>query len=242
MLGGYPQIFGIHPNVGNDATPQHSPGTLGVGLDGRMFRYVDAGASDITVGNMQLAPAQDTALHDLVVNTALSQDLSLDITPGSTTALANALVGGIVVVNDDTGVGFNYRIKSHPAIASTTEFTLQLFDPIQTAFAAATTVTLVHNNWHGVVEGTSVTQPGAGVAQDSLTTLLFGWVCSKGHSSCLADTTITVGDEVVAGSSTAGALDSASDTAGTNVAQYKLGRAIVAGVDGERRPIDVMID
>ncbi len=242
MLGGYPQIFGIHPNVGDDSTPQHSPGTLGVGLDGRIFRYVDAGASAITVGNMQLAPAQDTALHEMAVNTALSQDLTLDITPGATTALANAFAGGLVVVNDDTGEGFNYRVKSHPAIASTVAFTLQLFDPIQTAFSADTTVTLVANHWHGVVEGTAVTQPGAGVAQNDLATLQFGWVCSKGVASCLADSTITVGDEVVAGSSVAGALDSASDTAATNVAQYKLGRAIVAGVDGERRPIDVMID
>lgn len=241
MLGGFPQIYGVKPNIADDVVGEHDPGTLGVGLDGRIFRYVACGAAGVAVGNLQTAPAQITNHHELVVNTALAGALTLDITPGNTAGNANIYFNGLVVVNDDTGEGFNYRIKSHPAITGNTEFTLTLFDPIETAFVAGTTVTLQHNPWNGVIEGTSSTEQPVGVTANDLTATRFGWVCSRGTAACLADETLTVGAALTNGTSVAGSVEELDDIV-VPLTDNLIGWAIVAGIAEERRPIQVRLD
>lgn len=240
MLNGVPVIYGIKP-LKSGSTAQHEVGALGVGSDGRLFRYVKAGGSDISVGKLQLAPAPITDHHDLAVNTASSGDKTLDITPGNTAGSANIYAGGLVVVNDDTGEGFNYRIKAHPAITASTEFTANLVDPIETAFGAATTVTLRHNPYNGIVEGTTQTQQPVGVAQASITSGEFGWVCSRGETAVLRDEDGAVGQLLTIGSSVAGAVEDMDDQSGAQ-AEWNIGFETVAGVAEEYNPAFITLD
>lgn len=233
-------LFGANA-LDTSAIDQNGLGTLAYDSHGRKLRWVKAGGSNVSRGKLQLAPAPKTNHHDIAVNTAEQGDTTIDVTPGATAVTANEYAGGYVVVNDDTGEGIAYEIDSHPASDASTEFTVTLSEAIKVAFGADTTVTLVHNPFNGVVEGTSQTQTPVGVAANSISSGEYGWVIVEGVAPALADATIDLGATVVAGSSTAGAVQAISDTAATAVDTVPVGQAIVAGVDGEYRPIHVTI-
>jgi hypothetical protein len=211
--------------------------------DGRAFRYAKAGASAITAGQLQLAPAPKTNHH----NCALAADASaganqITVTLGATAATANEYKDGFVIFSDVSPEGIALKIEGHPAAGSGEDLTLTLTDALPEDATTSSEVSLVHNSWNGVVEGTSTTQKPAGVALVDISAGEFGWLQTKGPAPLLADSTIDLGATVVAGSATAGAVDAMSDTAATAIDQMAVGKAIVAGVDGEFRPVELTID
>lgn len=219
----------------------HGVGNLSYDSQGRFLRWVKAGGSAISRGKLQTSPAPITAHHEMAVDTiAQGETIVTGITPGATAGAANLYAGGFLVVNDDTGEGMAYEINRHAAITASTAFSVTLKEPIEVAFGAGTTVTLVHNPWSGVIEGTSSTAHPVGIAANNIAAGAYGWVISKGIAPALADETIRVGSWVSPGTSVAGAVEEYDDV--TTVADSAVGWAIVAGVDTEYRPIYVDID
>lgn len=181
---------------------QHDLGAKAYSSDGRTFRYVKAGAVALVPGNFLQSPAV-VANHVNLTPTALPSagDTTITVTLGATAATANYYAGGVVVVEKGTlGVGQTLMIKSHPAAGSAATLVLTLEDPVVTTMTGTVTVSLIANNYNGVIQTPVTTLTGVvvGVAVAPLAIASFGWICSKGLTGALADGAITVGTVGVA--------------------------------------------
>lgn len=238
-LEGIPQVLEFNPFSQEQYGPNHNLGEAVYLADGRIFRYAKSAAGS-SKGKLQLAPTPDTALHNLTVNAAVaSGGTQVNITPGSTTAVVGAFDEGYMIVNDVDGEGQTYKIKHSPAIASATAFLLDLFDPISVALTTSSQVSLIHNNYNGVVEGSSTTIQPAGVPLTTISSGYFGWLQTHGVASVLCGTTGTLGAYGVAAAT--GAVTDMTDVSAP-IAEAWVGRFIVAGVSTEYRPFFLEID
>lgn len=190
----------------SSSTQQHDLGALGQTVDGRRFRYVKAGGTSLVVGKLQQAIAEDTGEQNLTP-TATSAGATSLTTSTTVTVTANQYQGGFVVVTVDPGVGYMYKILSHPA-ATGAAVTLSLEDKIQVALTTTSRIDLVQNPFNGVVVNpTTATSSPLGVAVYPITNAQFGWIQVGGPAVCLADGTVTVGTSVDASNGTAGAVE-----------------------------------
>jgi hypothetical protein len=113
---------------------------------------------------------------------------------------------GWIWPNDDTGEGNLYRVKSHAA--GTSDVVVYLKDPIRVDFAAATTVTALHNRQKLVIVCPStLTSAPAGIPPIAVTTLYYFWNQVKGVAVCLTDGTIAIGEELAVSNGTPGAVE-----------------------------------
>lgn len=245
-LSGPQQIFTIDPYT----TEQEQ--SLPLGTIGRFgdnyFRYAKAGGSNITAGKLQLGAAQKTNHHNIAVASAAAINQNkVTVTLGATAATANEYAGGQLVVNDATGEGTMYLIEGHPAADASASLEITLATNIVEALTTSSEVTLMHNRFNGLNEGT--TQSGgtvAGVPLVDVTANYFCWVCVWGNCPVLADENGTVNRAVTVGSSTAGAVEERDDLLqSTDASRFLLeptvGYQIVAMVDTEYRPIFLTI-
>ena len=116
--------------------------------------------------------------------------------------------------------------------------TLEDGDPIITALTTSSEVTLIANQYNGVIiHAATETGVPVGVSVKAVTASQFGWIQTRGTVSCLSDATVTTtGDGVAASATTDGA-----NTVGTGVLS-PIGYALTAGVSTEYRPIFLTID
>ena len=159
--------------------------------------------------------------------------VEVTLTPGATAGAANLYAGGVMVINDATGEGYTYKIKSHPAITASTDFVITLEDPLIVALDATSEVTLVHNQYNGLIIH-PVTETGGpvGIGIYAITALYFGWIKTKGVVALLQDAaTGGLGTSVAASTTTAGA--------GTLVVAglKEIGTMMATGVSTEYNPI-----
>lgn len=180
--------------------------------DGRSFRYCLAGATALVVGNLQQAQAEATDSQNLAVAAAAIGDLSI-VTTTTLTVTANEFAGGWAVISVTPGVGYQYRIRSHPAVTAAA-LTLTLEDPIQVALTTGSRVDLVHNPYRSIiVQPTTVTSSTVGVAVNNITAAQYGWLQNGGVGVCLTDGATSVGQQVTNSGTIAGAvIDAASTT------------------------------
>jgi hypothetical protein len=241
-LGGFPQIFDLDAYQ-TSSVQQHNLGAMGVDKYGDLFRYAKVGASNITAGKLQSSPARKTN-HDNVaaVSASAAGAKSVTVTLGATAATANEYAGGLLVASDESPEGESYRIVSNPAADSSATLKLTLERPLITAVTTSSEFCLVHNSWNAVIEQAVEEAAYAGFPQVDMTAAYFGWLKTRGVSAALAGNTIDLGATVTSDASTAGAVLALSDTDETAVDSVPLGEAIVAGVNGEYRPILVLID
>lgn len=215
MAAGYSQ-FGQHvQSVGQDnfvssSTQIHSLGTRAMMKDGRVYRYAQAGGSNLVAGNL-LQSAAPIANHLAQTAPVVAIGaVSFSFTPGATAGAANLYAEGYLQV--DTGVaaenGYTYSVSGHAAITSSTAFTLNLNDPIQVALSASSTVGLVHNSYKNVIQTpTTITAKVCGVAPYIISTTQYGWVQTWGPASVLINGTPAVTAPVINGGTTAGSVD-----------------------------------
>lgn len=233
-------------NVRSQADPSHDFGALVELDDMRAFRYGKAGASNVSVGKVQLAPAPKTNHTNNAVTAAVAAGANqVPITlAGATAAVVGEYDDGYLIVNAGPGIGQVLKISHNPAISGSGSGTIALVDAVVVALTTSSKVTLVHNAYNGVVEAAAATRRSAGVPLVSLTATYNGWLQTKGVASVLADGTIAVGNDLIASSAVAGAAKVVDTTsAATATAQSKIGQAnIVAGVDTEYRPVVLSID
>lgn len=208
-MNGNASVYGIKPHE-TGTTPLHQLGTKGISADGRVFRYTQAASTQVAAGKLTIAQDVTGDHEDLAVNTAAVGDTTLSVTLGSTAISGNEYDEGLVNVTDGTGEGFMYPIESAPATDASGTCVVQLAYPIHTAFAAATTVTLVRNKYRDIIisDGTQADLP-VGVTTSVLGSDEYGWVQTGGYCSVVNDgsTTIVAGQPVTIGDATSGGVE-----------------------------------
>jgi len=237
-LSGIPVVYGIDPY--NEGTIQeHNLGAIGYDADGRKFKYAKFGAG-LTAGNLLQAPAEDTNEQGLspAANAAIGA-ISVSITCGGTIA-ANLFADGYLVVASTPGNGISYKIKSHPALASATAATIELFEPLKVAITTSSTVDLVMNPCKNVIQNpTTASSSPVGVAVIAGTSGSYGWIQVAGAGMVLAQGTITVGGLVVASNGTAGAVEAAAND--STEAQAPVGVALTGIATAENGILNLML-
>lgn len=164
---------------------------------------------------------------------------SVTVTLGNTAATANQYRGGFVIVNDNNGEGQTLRIASHPAADASATLKLTLEDAPKTALVAATTeVSLLPPHAQDIIIfPTTPTGAPVGIGLYAIAASTYGFLTSRGLTSCLAEGTITVGTNISPGSTIAGAVQTTSTTTLTTIVGY----ANQAGVDTEYRCVFVKL-
>lgn len=239
---GQADVIAFNP-LATSSVAQHDLGQEIELTDGRVFRYAKAGASGISAGKLQLAPAPKTNHHNVAwASGGAINTNKVTVTLGATAATVDEYAQGYLVVNDATGEGTAYQISGHPAASSAATLELTIFGNFYEALVSGSEVSLVHNRYNAVVEGTTQTRTPAGVPLRDIAAGEYGWLQVAGIAPVLADEAIAVGSAVTIGSSTAGAVElrdwavNATDATRFDVEPH-VGRAVVAGVDTEYRPI-----
>lgn len=223
-----------------DTVKNASIGAKASTADGRTYRYMKAGATALVAGKVYDGPANVADHKNITPAVTAVGAVQVTVTLGSTAATANQYADGVLVVNDVTGQGFTYGIKSHPAAdsAATLVLTLHNDESIQVALDATSQVSLVANRYNGVIiHAATETGIPVGVAIKNVTAASYGWIQTGGPVSCLSDATVgTIGSSVAASASTAGAC-----TIGNGILA-PIGFADQLMVSTEYNPITLTID
>lgn len=177
------------PNFYDIDTSQMWPlGAVAETSEGRIFRYVQAGAVDLVPGNLIQASAQLTNHQNMTPTAAAAGATSVTFTLGATAVTANQYQGGWVAVTVTPDIGGLYRVLSHPAASSSASLTVTLEDPIITAWTTSTRVDLIQNPYKNViVSPTTVSGPIIGLAVYAVTATNYGWVQTGGVGAVLND-------------------------------------------------------
>lgn len=204
--------------------------------DGREVMLVSAGASPLVAGTL-LQDAAIVANHQNIAVTAYQAysangnvPAKVTVTLGATAATANQYAGGFVVVNDANGEGQTLRIASHPAADASGSLVITLEDSASTALTTSSEVCLIPA--HGanvIINPTTITGAQVGVALYPVAASAYGFVTTKGLTSCLNQGGTAVGLGIAPSGSVAGAVATVAAT--TN----QIGYASQAGVDTEYR-------
>ena len=206
--------------------------------DGRAFVYGKAGAVQLAYGKLNQGPVFDTtnAKDRAVTANVAVGDRSIKVTFGAAVT-ANQYAGGIVWVNDDTGEGEAYTIKTHAA--GTTGVELHIYEKVRVAITAgAGTCSVVANPFNGVVIcPTTLTSQVVGVAPVTVPIANYAWFQTAGPCALLTNGTIVVGNTVEASATTGGAVDPTAETTyGT-----PLGQVIMANASTEYSLVNLAI-
>jgi len=147
----------------------------------RVFRYAKAGAA-IGAGDL----AQHNAASVLLVTGGGTDAAdSFTFTWYSATAVAKDYwAEGSIIAQSGTAVnlGHQYRIKSHPAIATTANGVITLYDPLVKAENATDKYSIFQNPYANVIENVdaAATAAPAGVAPIAVTTNDYFWLQTWG--------------------------------------------------------------
>jgi len=167
--------------------------------DGRLFRYAKAGAAALLPGNMtqSVAPvAHHTNIATGVIVPIGATQFTYVTTLDTTTSL-NQYAGGYLHVNDATGEGHSYRIKSNTANVKPT---IVLDEPILVALAATSEVTLVKNRFHDtIIAPTTAQSTWAGVPCIDVPATYYYWSLVQGEVPILTHGTVVIGNAVQVG-------------------------------------------
>ena len=227
----------------SSATPAHKIGTRAVSDDGRVFRYVKAGASNLVAGNVLQSPA---IVANHLANTAPAVAVgakSFSYTPGATAGAANLYADGFLQVDTTPGNGYTYSVEKHAAISSSTAFTLYLKDPIQVALTTDSRIGLIANPYNGVIQLPVTTATGTivGIATYIIAASEYGWIQTWGVASVLTTGTPALGAMVMGPGTAAGAAQVVV-AAGTLVVAQIIGHMAQVGVDGKNNFVHVRIN
>jgi hypothetical protein len=240
LVGENGQAVG-QPLFSSSATKYHELGFKAT-WGGRTFRYVKAGAVDLVVGNAIQARVQDTDHDDVTCRATAIGATELLITTGSGNGALdeNEYADGYAVIDTTPGLGYTYRIKSHAAIAASTNGALVLEDgeTVQVALTTSSKITLVANPYKAVIQHpvTTASQTCIGGAVYPIVATEHGWVQTGGPGAALIAGTPGVGQPVTSVGAVAGALSVHS--AELNNVAYMM----VTGRDTKVLPVFWLID
>ena len=223
------------------ADQYHELGFQAVG-NGRKFRYVKAGAVDLVVGNALQSRIEDVDHDNIAVRATAIDATSLLITTGASGGALdeNEYAEGVAVIDTTPGLGYTYSIKSHAAIAASTDGSLNLVDgeTVQVALTTSSKITLSVNPYKAVIQHpvTTATNVCVGGAIYPITASQFGWIQTGGVGAGLIAGTPAAGQPVTSTSATAGALSVHS------AELNEVADMMVTGRDGKVLPVFWKID
>lgn len=208
--------------------------------DGREVILVQAGSATTIAPGLLYQDAAIVPNHQNLATTAVQAysangnvPAKVTVTLGATAATANQYAGGYMIVNDATGEGQTLRIASHPAADASATLAVTLEDGPSVALVAATSeVSLLPAHGNAVIiMPTTITGAPVGVGLYTIAASSYGFLTSKGITSCLGDGTLTVGSAISPSNAVAGAVENGV------IAQGFVGNANQAGVDTEYRSV-----
>lgn len=199
------------PLFSSSATQFHELG-FGATGSGRNFRYVKAGGVALVVGNCLQSAIEDTDHDDITCRVTAAGATSLLITTGSGSGNLdeNEYAEGYAVIDTTPGLGYCYQIRSHAAIAASTDGALNLVDgeTVQVALSALSKITLMQNPYKNVIQHpvTTATNSAIGGAIYPIAISEFGWVQTSGPGAGLVLGTPGAGQPLTSTGATAGGL------------------------------------
>lgn len=220
-------------------TQVHALGECGMTQDGRKFRYCRAGATDLVVGNCLQAAAQDADHDNLTAAAAAIDATTVTLTLGTSSVTANQYAEGWLVIDTTPGLGYAYKISSHPQAdaSATVALTLYRQDAVRIALTTASRGTLMPNPYDNVIQApTTLTSVPVGGCVHIIGDTEFGWIQTGGPGAALIQATPAVGNALSPSGTTAGALAINSGTLPI-VANIQ-----VTGVNGRVMPVFWLID
>jgi len=232
----------IDPFTKNSLTQEFPLGTKLI-YGERWFRYTRMGGVASVAGNVLQAAAPVAGHTTKALDIPVVGATSVNFTPTATAITANEYQDGFFVQDAGaTGIGYAYKIKSHPASAGTVAIDIALVDPIVVAIPAAGTGSLVQSPWGEPIQAviTTRTAPAVGVAQSVITAAYYGWLLTHGPASVLTAGVVVVGDNVISPVGAAGAIG--PETTPLVVKATVVGRVMVVGATGTWSTIFVTIE
>lgn len=212
----------------------------------RKFKYAKMGASAGVVGKLYQSVVP-LAGHIDEVASGTAGNTTISFTPNTATTddlAANELADGYIYINDDTGEGYAYRIRSHSAIVGATSGTLTLYDDIKVTLGGSATATVIHNPYRAVILHPSPpTAQYVGVTVCAVTGGDYCWLQTWGPCPVLTDGTIVVGGGVMASDNVDGSVEAwvpETDTTG-EVETMPVGFVMAVNADTEYSLIDLRI-
>lgn len=246
------QVGGSFP-TSTDAALVNLVGTRFDTSDGREVILVSVGsASAATSGHLMQDAALIAAHQNATTGTFVAYSnngnipAKLTLTIGATAMTANQYQGGLAVVNAGTGKGQVLRIASNTAaVSSGTQGTVTLEDAPNTALDTTSKISLVPAHGANVVDfPTTPTSSPVGAAIYNIAASSYGFLVCKGITGVLSDPTIAgVGYAISPSTASAGNITVASTGGGTTptLTNAIIGSALIAGVSGEARPVNLTL-
>lgn len=194
--------------------------------DGREWRFVTS--TTLASGNIAVPVA--VASSDLYSSSADSQGRNVYATRAANSLTVGAYEDAIGVVDDGTGVGQTFKIRTNSA----TTFTLYPETALGTALAVGDSdLTYIGMSNCRVAAVTSKIQMTQGGAQVAFTSGDYGWLLQRGDGRVLAGEALTVGGSFVSGDDTTGQVLKGT-TAKGEFDEQTLGYAIVANAAADQ--------
>lgn len=164
----------------------------------RVFRYAQADASigagdvaqinynsqiNVTAGGTEAAGAKAFTFYFATSNAAGVYDEGFLISQSGTAA----------------NLGYGYRVKTQPIVATTSTVKLTLYDPLVKGNDVADSWSLFSNKYKGLTENTAGTAASAGVAPIAVTSGDYFWLQTWGPCNVKAGAALADGNAFVAG-------------------------------------------
>jgi hypothetical protein len=207
-------------------------GQVGVTVDGRVYRYAQAGGTDLDPGKLCVnSDANADVVNKTVARTysAGTQEVVIDAGGAIT---ADDYRDGTLAISDATGEGVLSRVVGNTTTSGAAELTVTLAEPIPVAMTIdVSEATLLKSPWDDIViSATDQADMPVGVPNTLIDDADYGWVQTGGPCAVWADEAVTRGQALTIGTGTAGQVE-ALDAAG----EPQIGIAQIALVDTEYR-------
>lgn len=247
-MSNFPNVIrGIEGEQFNTTSDQrYALGTLMVMDDGREFRYAKTGAVALVAGKLCQASAPIAGHQGLALPAAVSVGArTLVVTNGATAITTDQYKDGYLNIEDDSGEGRLYKIKSNTADAGNGPVTITLAEgaSIKKALTTLTTVGLLKNRLDAVIAApTALTGALAGVAVSDAAIGAYCWLQTKGYASVLTEGTLVIGQSAVPSVTTSGCVTALALTEGapnTGAGQHVVGEVVKVSVTTENSVIDL---
>jgi len=242
MFSGAKQLFAGEMYL-ESSIQEDTIGARGVDQYGDLYRYIKVGGSGITAGQLQTAPTQKTAHHNIAAYAAVTADgrtKKVTLQLGAAAATANEYAGGLLCASDNGPQGTPYRITGHPAADSSATLEVTVDKPFQESIATTDEFYLVHNTWNAIIVNAAFTLPAAGVPLVDMTASYYGWIKTGGVMPVLIGTAATLGADLKADGS--GGVTDRTDALGASAEPVVAVANIAVGVAGEYNPVTLLID
>lgn len=200
--------------------------------DGREFIYCKDGGSGQATGTLlQTAAPEANHLNKTVAVAAAIGDTTVTVNIVATAVTANQYAEGWLHINDATGEGYAYKIRSHPAASASATCVFTLYDAIRVALVADTSeYTLTkHRCADVIVFPTTQTGAPVGFTTHVVTASYYFWAQRKGELAVLTNGAVVVGNDVIPSTGVAGAVMAG----GTNDIVGAVGRVMQVNADTE---------